>query len=844
MRWKALHIWLYLGILGVLAFLLLRPAVDFNAGAPINESRSAIEQETFKLAEKLGVKTDSLQAMALRQQYFHYFNRIQQEHPGQYISPAALNRQGISLSAWSVTMARPLDNYDAFVMSEGQLFERAGVLRVVHGNDGHVLEVKTNPQRENPTFVSGDSLFAIANTVVGDLFGYDISQYKLSNVQIQDSLNAVKRDAISKASGEGSERGNRTELVWKKKESRGFDPQTLRLTVTPVIKKSLYPYGTRYEYGLSIDEFSTSDHRHQLQAAAANRDRSFSLMVFYGGLALMAGLVFFIGFRQIFRGQVDWSRALIVLSVSGIGVFGWRAIHLMSTYGSYLSNSAKMVVMLNTLIFGLVCGLYFAMAYIGWEALARKQQQTELTLIDAFWRRRLFFRETGRSLLRGYALGGILLGLFATVLYTFHLVYLQSDGFSNFAEASNQPQLLTINMSAVITASAISLGHVGVIFSFLKEKIKKQPLLMGIGVLVVGFLMAGIIRSAGTNGEIYEDIIVYTVLAVPLVYAFKQSGLVTVGIGLWVMTMVLMLTPFWGSPSLNVAMVGWAQLIVLLIPLIFGFFSYHYGHSVAEMEGYVPEYEERLANHLRVEKEIEIARESQFKLMPLQAPVVKGIDIYGFFLPSFEVGGDYFDYVVNTNGNGETDAVTFTVVDVSGKAMKAAMHAVFTSGLLLSRMHRDEPAHILDEISPTIYQKTDPKTFITCLIGRFRLSDRRLMLANAGHCLPLLKREGKAEFIKTPDPRYPLGVQPKVCYQAIDMQLQPGDFLLFYSDGLPEAINEKGERFGYENLPSLVEEIDTQAKSSQEIAVEIKRRIQKFSDYQLADDTTLICLKV
>jgi len=842
LRWKSLHIWLYLGALGLLAFLLLRPAVDFNAGAPIHESRSAIEQKTLNLAEKLGMATDSLQPMAIRQQYFHYYNKIREEHPDRYVSPAALNRQGINLSAWSVTLARPLDNYEAFMMSEEQLFERSGDLRIVHGNDGHIMEVKTNPQRPNPTFVSGDSLFAIANSIVGDLFGYDLSRYELSNVQIQDSLQATRRSAV--AGADGDERGNRTELVWKRKSSIGFEPEELRLAVTPVIQKMMYPYGTRFEYGLSVDEFTSSDRLHQLQAAAANRDMSFSLMVFYGGLAIMVGLVFFVGFRQVFRGQVDWSRALVVLSASAILVFGWRVIHLLSTYGSFLGNSAKMVVMLNTLIFGLVCGLYFAMAYIGWEALARKQQQAELMLIDAFWRRRLFFRETGQSLIRGYALGGILLGLFATILYTLHLVFLQSDGFSNFAEASNKPQLLTINMSALITASAISLGHVGVIFSFLKEKIKKQPLLIASGIIIIGFLMAGLIWWAGTNGRIYEDFLVFTALAVPLVYAFKKEGLVTIGTGLWVMTIVLMITPFWGSPSLNVAMIGWIQLIVLLIPLIFGFFSYHYGNSVAEMEGYVPEYEERLANHLRVEKEIEIARESQFKLMPLQAPVVPGIDIYGFFLPSFEVGGDYFDYVVNTNGNDETDAVTFTVVDVSGKAMKAAMHAVFTSGLLLSRMRRDEPSQILDEISPTIYQKTDPKTFITCLIGRFTLSDRRLMLANAGHCLPLLKREGKAEFIRTPDPRYPLGVQPKVCYQAVDMQLKPGDFLLFYSDGLPEAINEKGERFGYENLPALVEELDTQTKSSQEIAVEIKRRIQKFSDYQLADDTTLICLKV
>jgi sigma-B regulation protein RsbU (phosphoserine phosphatase) len=117
-------------------------------------------------------------------------------------------------------------------------------------------------------------------------------------------------------------------------------------------------------------------------------------------------------------------------------------------------------------------------------------------------------------------------------------------------------------------------------------------------------------------------------------------------------------------------------------------------------------------------------------------------------------------------------------------------------------------------------------------------------VANAGHCLPILKRGGKAEFIYTSEPRYPLGVLNNVSYVSIEIDLQEGDFLLFYSDGLPEAVNPEGERFGFDNLVSLVESMDTDDRSSNEISMDIKRRVQKFSDYQLADDTTIICLKV
>jgi serine phosphatase RsbU (regulator of sigma subunit) len=290
--------------------------------------------------------------------------------------------------------------------------------------------------------------------------------------------------------------------------------------------------------------------------------------------------------------------------------------------------------------------------------------------------------------------------------------------------------------------------------------------------------------------------------------------------------------------------VGWVQAFVIAVPIIYGFTAYRYGVSVSEVGGYIPEYEERIAQHLRVEKEIEIARESQYKLMPLQPPKADGIDVYGFFLPSFEVGGDYFDYVLTENEQGEATALTMTVVDVSGKAMRAAMPAVFTSGLLLSRMKEDMPDEVLSQITEPIFSRTDKRTFITCVLARYDFDAMKMSIANAGHCRPILKRNGLAEYIHTPAPAFPLGLRTGVKYNAETITMKKGDFFLLYSDGLPEAANEKGERFGFDEVPRLIESIDTNNLSAKDISQEIKRTIQKFSSYQLADDTTIICLKV
>ena len=120
----------------------------------------------------------------------------------------------------------------------------------------------------------------------------------------------------------------------------------------------------------------------------------------------------------------------------------------------------------------------------------------------------------------------------------------------------------------------------------------------------------------------------------------------------------------------------------------------------------------------------------------------------------------------------------------------------------------------------------------------------QLILSNAGHCLPMIKRGGKAEFIEMPDPKFPLGLRPRVDYTDLKIKLQSGDTLLFYSDGFPEAVNDNGQRFGFDRALQIFEEMDSGQMTSKEICNHIRDIIQDFSIERLADDTTILCLKV
>jgi serine phosphatase RsbU (regulator of sigma subunit) len=688
----------------------------------------------------------------------------------------------------------------------------------------------------------------IASNLVGYTFGYDLSQYSLSDTDTPDSTFVIFEERNQRVTMDNSDLAESLNINWVRNEGVTGTPAELSLNLKPVVREINNEDGFRTEFGYSISSFKAMDiyEPEDLEASSVSQsDNDLTLTIgFFVAVFLLAVLIFSIGIRNIFKGKVEWRRALLMFIAIATATYGWRAIFFMDSYNPFLSNAGMLGGTFNNLLIGVVLGLYAAMAYISWEALARSQKQGQLDIIDALWQRKFFISETGAALVHGFAIGGIIIGIMGGITFLMDEFLLQADSQFGYTEAGIGPRLLTMNMSLWTTTWLVCIAQIGFVYSILNHWIKQKWLVGILAILFSGFCTTVLGRLIGTSGSGYEDLIIYICIAVLLIYSIREFGLLTVSTAWWFFSSFFMIQPYIGSASMEVAYVSWVQLFIMAGPLIYGFVAYRYGASVSEVGDYIPEYEERIAQHLRVEKEIEIARESQYKLMPLQPPQAEGFDVYGFFLPSFEVGGDYFDYVLTKNEDGDVKALTMAVVDVSGKAMRAAMPAIFTSGLLLSRMKDDMPDEVLSQISEPIFSRTDKRTFITCALARYDLETMQMSVANAGHCRPVLKRNGLAEFIHTPAPAYPLGLREETTYKSQNIKMKKGDFFLLYSDGLPEAVNEKGERFGFDSVPRLMESIDTETLSAHEIAQEIKRTVQKFSNYQLADDTTIICLKV
>ena len=840
---KQSYILFLLGVVGFASFILLRPHIDINSKGAIQESRSQVEARIEQVVGMLGFSMDSLEVTSVRQQHTSYMSLLE-DTLGEKYSPQYLNENGIHIQSWFSIIGKR-EGGNGVITGPNGLFSSNGRLAIRTSNHGNIIRIQESEDFPNPTFIKGESIEEVANGVTGNVLGYNLEEYRL--VDVQDSLNAVDEGQVAEGTlSQDGEINTGLEFTWRRISNNTQVPEFLTLNLEPVVKEFGVSDNFRTEFGYKINSFSARNEFEPFVLPDFITGNSISALavIFFITIFVLTILAFILGLTNIFKGKVEWKRVLFLFGAVSLGIYGWRALFLMSTYTPFFEGAGVFGLNLNAVLLGLVIGLYLAMAYVGWEALARAQKHRQIEVIDATWQRKFFVRETGSALIHGFAVGAFIIGLFAAGVYLGGNYFFQADSQFGFTEPSISFNLLTLNMSSWTVTWLVVIVQIAFVYSLIHQWVSNKWLAFGLSVVCCGLFIGSVGRLQATNGSFFEDYFIFLLIALVVMAAYREYGILTVATGWWVFISVYSLLPYWGSTSIQVAYVGWVQAFIIAGPLIYGFITYRFGVPLSEIGNYIPEYEERIAQHLRVEREIEIARESQYKLMPVQPPKGEGFDVYGFFLPSFEVGGDYFEYVLSKNGDGTDKALTMAVVDVSGKAMRAAMPAIFTSGLLLSRMKEDEPAEILTEVSEPIFYRTDKRTFITCAIARYDLETKQLSVANAGHCKPIIKRNGKADFIQTPDPKFPLGLRPEVEYQSHDFKLKKGDLILLYSDGLPEAVNEKGERFGFDEVPVLLERIDTENLSANEIAQEIKRTVQKFSNYQLVDDTTIICLKV
>ncbi|MGE5262674.1 MAG: SpoIIE family protein phosphatase [Acidobacteriota bacterium] len=236
----------------------------------------------------------------------------------------------------------------------------------------------------------------------------------------------------------------------------------------------------------------------------------------------------------------------------------------------------------------------------------------------------------------------------------------------------------------------------------------------------------------------------------------------------------------------------------------------------------------------RLERELQVAREVQSSLVPRHAPVLDGWDFAIYWQPAREVSGDFYDFFRLPDGR-----LGIVIGDVTGKGMPAALMMATTRALLRGATLRvDSPAKVLASVNDLLQPDIPPNTFVTAFYAMLDVSTGRLAFANAGHDLPYQRTDHGVLQLRATG--LPLGLMPGVTYECKETIINPGDLILFYSDGLVEAHNPQREMFGFPRLASLA----GQALLGMDLIDTAVAELRAFTgpDWDQEDDITIVAL--
>jgi len=241
----------------------------------------------------------------------------------------------------------------------------------------------------------------------------------------------------------------------------------------------------------------------------------------------------------------------------------------------------------------------------------------------------------------------------------------------------------------------------------------------------------------------------------------------------------------------------------------------------------------------QLETELELSQTMQRALMPQQAPDIPGLEVAAFSRPAQIVGGDYFDFIPLDNG-----AHTLAIADAVGHGFAAGMLMTSLQATLHTLLPDSQsPAAVLKRINHFYLHNVNYTTFVTVFLGILDPHTKLLTYFNAGHNPPALVRRGQAGLTWLQPNGAAIGIVEEYTIQPGQVQLQDGDVLVLYTDGVTEVIDAGGQGFGPERLGALL--LQYAGLSAPDMVAMLRQELTNYTDGRpLADDTTIVVCKV
>jgi sigma-B regulation protein RsbU (phosphoserine phosphatase) len=248
-------------------------------------------------------------------------------------------------------------------------------------------------------------------------------------------------------------------------------------------------------------------------------------------------------------------------------------------------------------------------------------------------------------------------------------------------------------------------------------------------------------------------------------------------------------------------------------------------------------YEEIERQERRLERDLSLARELQMRLLPQTRPKLGHLDVAAKFVPARAIGGDLYDFIPYSMSR-----LGIVIGDVSGKGAPAAIYAALVSGILRSHAPIEPgPGEMLSAVNLSLAERRIEAQFVSIIYAVWDDESRTLTVANSGLPRPVYVHGGKNEVIEATG--LPLGLFDDADYDEFKFRMKPGDMFVFFSDGILDARNRKGEMFGRTRVEKIISEC---SGNSADCVVDLlfNAVAEHAAGVEAFDDQTVVAIRV
>lgn len=479
--------------------------------------------------------------------------------------------------------------------------------------------------------------------------------------------------------------------------------------------------------------------------------------------------------------------------------------------------------------------VFFITTAIG-DSLTREKWIEKLKTFDLVRLAMFYNRPVGLLLIRSVAYAFILSSLVTLV------VYLMPESYISVSEIFRSDATFLPSLEVIITSSLFYLLIIQAVMLICVGKLSgrtKRPL----WIITVSASLFIILNYAPVSiGPVTTDTIVVGALGIAAGMIYLKEDLLTVFLSLTLFGIHLLSAPGFVMETSPDVSVFYVSLLLTFALIILGAFGFYNGDPVEELPEYVPEYINELKRDERIKQELQIARAVQQSFLPGKMPNGHGFEIAAICTPALETGGDYYDFIEM-----EDDQLAITIGDVSGKGIEAAFYMTFTKGVLHA-LSGDitSTSEMLTRINNLFLKNAKKGTFISLIFGIIDFKSSTFRFSRGGHN-PLLLFCAETGKIKEYRPSgMGLGLANEGVFRQhineLSIQLNKGDILVLFTDGVVEATDSRGRFYGDARLQSVLKR--SSKLTADKIIKALSDDLMKFGEgSEPHDDMTAIVVK-